>query len=82
MPISSKRPAAWGSSDALSNVYHTSSGVPVMMNLSIYYVLLRYMATWLMVQWGSSSRGTPIAKWLVFCGPCGQLRVWWANSGG
>ena len=44
MPINSKRQAAWGSSDALSNVYHTSFGVPVMMNLSIYYVLLRYMA--------------------------------------
>jgi hypothetical protein len=58
--------------DALSNVYHTSFGVPVMMNLWNYYVLCCLVSVSSGSWW--DSQGTP---GLFADG----FRVWWASSG-
>jgi len=66
--------------DALSNVYHTSFGVPAMMNLWIYYVQYstggKLVCMWLVAR-GGDSQGTPG----LFAVNYGWLRVWWASSG-
>lgn len=65
MPISRRRAACGRAApNALSNVYHTRFGVPVMMNLWIYYVQYSTVGGYMVVArgWGGDpdSQGTPI----------------------